>query len=129
LEVVKELASTFRASFTASALRTVVLGTHPAMVICSSVNRRVWFKTSSELSGLLWPNRQTSSDTLAAHLLRQSGFGEDTAEVDADAWIDHEDAENYVLIESSVKVTAELVVSVLWWKDQAQIRNLLEKDE
>ena len=129
LEVVKDLARTFQASFTATAQRAVDLGAHPAMVICSSINKRQWFKASLELEGLVWPNRQTSKDTLAAELLQRSDFGEATDEVDADAWIDHEDAANYVLVESSVKVTPELVVSVLWWKDQAQIRDLSSDDQ
>jgi hypothetical protein len=73
---------------------------------------------------VLWPNNQTSKDTLAYELLKRSDYGEATDEVDADTWIDHENAEDYVLVESSVKVTPELVVSVLWWKDQSQIRDL-----
>lgn len=124
LEVVKELANIFRTSFTATALRSVDLGAHPAMVICSSLSKRVWFKASAELERLLWPNRLTSRDTLAYKLLRQSDYGDAVDEVDADAWIDHGNAADYVLVESSVKVTPELVVSVLWWKDQSQIRDL-----
>ena len=126
LEIFKELANTFRASFTATARRTVDLGAHPAMVICSSQSKRVWFKASAELEGVLWPNKQTSKDTLAYDLLRSPDFGEATEEVDADAWIDHENAADYVLVESSVKVTPELVVSILWWKDQSQLRDLDE---
>src|SRR5258708_5589091 len=122
LEVIKELRDVFRASFTATARRVVDLGAHPAMVICSSLSKRVWFKASSELEGVLWPNNQTSKDTLAYELLKRSDYGEATDEVDADAWIDHENAADYVLVESSVKVTPELVVSVLWWKDQSQLR-------
>jgi Zn-dependent peptidase ImmA (M78 family) len=124
LVVIKELRDVFRASFTATARRVVDLGAHPAMVICSSLTKRVWFKASSEIEGRFWPNNQTSKDTLAYELLKRSDYGEATEEVDADAWIDHENAEDYVLIESSVKVTPELAVSVLWWKDQAQIRDL-----
>jgi len=124
LVVIKDLARTFRASFTATARRVVDLGAHPAMVICSSLTKRVWFKASSELEGVLWPNNQTRKDTLAYELLNRADYGETTGEVDADAWIDHENAEDYVLIESSVKVTPELVVSILWWKDQSQIRDL-----
>lgn len=124
LEVVKDLAGVFAASFTATARRTVDLGAHPAMVICSSLSKRVWFKASSEVEGVLWPNNQTSRDTLAYELLKRSDYGEATDEVDADAWIDHENAADYVLVESSVKVTPELVVSVLWWKDQSQLRDL-----
>lgn len=124
LPVIKALAHTFRASFTATARRVVDLGAHPAMVICSSLTNRIWFKASSELEGLLWPNNQTSRDTLAYELLKRSEYGEATDEMDTNAWIDHENAEAYVLVESSVKVTPELVVSVLWWKDQSQIRDL-----
>jgi Zn-dependent peptidase ImmA (M78 family) len=124
LQVVKELAGVFSASFTATARRTVDLGAHPAIVICSSLSNRVWFKASSELEGVLWPNNQTSKDTLAYELLKRSDYGEGTDEVDADAWIDHENAADYVLVESSMKVTSELVVSILWWKDQSQLRDL-----
>jgi Zn-dependent peptidase ImmA (M78 family) len=124
LEIIKELRDVFCASFTATARRVVDLGAHPAMVICSSLTKRVWFKASAELEGLLWPNNQTSKDTLAYELLKRSDYGEATDEVDADAWIDHESAEDYALVESSVKVTPKLVVSVLWWKDQSQIRDL-----
>lgn len=124
LEVVKELRDAFRASFTATARRVVDLGAHPAMVICSSLSKRVWFKASPELEGLLWPNKQTSKDTLAYELLKRSDYGEAADEVDANVWIDHESAEGYWLVESSVKVTPDLAVSVLWWKDQSQIRDL-----
>lgn len=124
LETIKDLAGTFRASFTATARRTVDLGAHPAIVICSSISKRIWFKASSELEAVLWPNRNTSKDTLAYELLTRTDFGEATDEVDADAWIDHENAGDYVLVESSVKVTPELVVSVLWWKDQSQLQDL-----
>jgi Zn-dependent peptidase ImmA (M78 family) len=124
LEVIKQLRDVFRASFTATARRVVDLGAHPAMVICSSLTKRVWFKASAEIEGRLWPNNQTSKDTLAYELLKRSDYGEATEEVDADAWIDRENSEDYVLVESSVKVTPELAVSVLWWKDQAQIRDL-----
>jgi len=124
LEVVKELAGVFTASFTATARRAVDLGAHPAMVICSSLSKRVWFKASSEVEGMLWPNNQTSRDTLAYELLKRSDYGEAADEVDADAWINHENAADYVLVESSMKVTPELVVSILWWKDQSQLRDL-----
>ncbi len=124
LDVIKDLAEIFRASFTATALRTVDLGAFPTMVVCSGPTSREWFKASSEVDGVLWPNKQTSKDTLAYSLLKQSDYGDATDEVDADAWIDHENAANYVLVESSIKVTPELVISVLWWKDQSQLRDL-----
>ncbi len=124
LEVIKDLAGLFRASFTATARRTIDLGAHPAMIVCSSIKGRQWFKASTELERVLWPNKSTSKDSLAYKLLATDSLTEASEEVDADAWIDHENASDYVLVESSVKVTAELVVSVLWWKDQTQITDL-----
>lgn len=128
LEAVRDLSGIFRASLTATARRIVELGAHPAMVICSSSVKREWYKASGEIDGRLRPHRYLSKDSLAYELLRKPGFPEAVEEVDADAWIDHPDAADYVLVESSVKVTPELVVTVLWWKDEAQILDLRDDE-
>lgn len=128
LETVHDLSGVFRASLTATARRVVELGAYQAMIICSSSAKREWYKASGELDGRLRPYRHLSKDSLAYELLRKPGFPEAAEEVDADAWIDHPDAADYVLVESSVKVTPELVVTLLWWKDEAQILDL-EHDE
>lgn len=94
------------------------------MIVCSSLKGRQWFKASSEVEKLLWPHKQLSEDTLAYQLLKNTSSSEISEEVDADAWIEHENAQNYVVVESSVRVTQELVLSVLWWKDQSQITDL-----
>lgn len=122
LEAVRDLSGIFRASLTATARRVVELGAHPAMVICSSSVKREWYKASGEIDGRLRPHRYLSKDSLAYELLRKPGFPEVVDEVDA--WIHHPDAADYVLVESSVKVTPELVITVLWWKDEAQILDL-----
>ncbi len=124
LEVIKDLASLFRASFTATAQRTIDLGAYPAMIVCSSIKKRQWFKASTELERRLWPHKYTNKDTLAHELLSNDSLTQASEEIDADAWIDHENSADHVLVESSVKVTSELVVSVLWWKDQSQITDL-----
>lgn len=124
LETVLDLSGVFRASLTATARRVVELGAYPAMVICSSSVKREWYKANREIEGRLRPHRFLNKDSSAYELLRKPGFSETTEEVDADAWIDHPDAADYVVVESSVKVTPELVVTVLWWKDETQILDL-----
>ncbi len=124
LETVRNLSGVFRTSLAATARRVVELGAYPAMVICSSSTKREWYKASGEIDKRLRPHRVLSKDTLAHELMQAPGYRESTEEVDADAWIDHPDASDYVLVESSIKVTAELVVTVLWWKDQAQLLDL-----
>lgn len=124
LETIRDLAEQFKASLTATARRVVDLGGHPAMVICSSRNKREWFRGSAEVDRKLWPHTYLSADTLASELFDEPGYLEAMEEVDADAWIDHENAADYVVVESSVKVTADLVLTVLWWKNQTQILEL-----
>lgn len=43
-ETVRELATQFQTSLTATTIRLVELGSYPAMVVCSERARRIWFK-------------------------------------------------------------------------------------
>ena len=121
LDTVQAIASTFNTSMTATALRVVELGMWPAMVVCNSKDKRQWFKRGRDVPDKIWPLRTLAEGSVAFGLLRDAGSTSGTDEVDADAWIELPDAGDYSLVESSFKVTPELVVSVIWWKDQAQL--------
>jgi len=124
LTTVQELAGMFTTSLTATALRIVDLGIWPSMVACYSRDKRQWFKRGCDVPEKIWPLKVLSEDSLAFALLREPEATSATDEVDADAWIDLPDASEYTVVESSFKVTPELVVSILWWKDQAQLEAL-----
>lgn len=124
LATAQELAGMFTTSLTATALRIVDLGIWPSMVVCYSKDKRQWFKRGRDVPEKIWPLKALSEDSLAFALLREAEATSATEEVDADAWIDLPDASEYVVVESSFKVTPELVVSILWWKDQAQLEAL-----
>ena len=126
LDTVQDIAATFNTSLTATALRTVELGMWPSMVVCCSKDKRQWFKRGHDVPEKIWPLRVLAADTLAFALLSEAGATSGTDEVDADAWIDLPDAGDYTVVESSFKVTPELVVSIVWWKDQAQLAALEE---
>ena len=51
------------------------------------------------------------------------------ADVDSDVWFTHEDAHKYVVREDSLKITSDLVLSILWWKDESQILALEDEEE
>jgi Zn-dependent peptidase ImmA (M78 family) len=127
LATVEELAGVFTTSLTATTLRIVDLGMWPSMVVCYSKDTRQWFKRGRDVPDNVWPLRALSEDSAAFVLLRDPNGSSATEEVDADAWIDLPDAGDYTVIESSFKVTPELVVSLLWWKDQAQLEALDER--
>ena len=129
LETVQGLAGTFRSSMTSTACRIVEMRTHPLMVVCSTKTNRRWYKAATELAELAKPLKYLGKDTLAFKLFNEAGYQGQVEEVDADAWIDHPDAADYEIVESSFRVTDDLVVSVLWWKDESQLRDLLRATE
>jgi hypothetical protein len=45
-------------------------------------------------------------------------------DVDAEEWIDREDADEYVVREHSRRIKDGRVLTLLWWKDQRQINAL-----
>lgn len=126
LSTVQEIAGMFVTSLTATALRVVDLGMWPAMALCYSRDKRQWFKRGRDVPDKIWPLRVLSEDSLAFTLLKDPNGSSATEEVDADAWIDLPDAGEHTVVESSFKATPELVVTLLWWKDQEQLEALEE---
>ena len=124
-ETIHGLAGTFKSSMTSTACRIVEMRTHSLMVVCSTKTNRRWYRAATELAELAKPLKYLSKDTLAFGLFNDVGYGGQVDAVDADAWIDRPDAGDYEIVESSFRVTEDLVVSVLWWKDESQLRDLL----
>jgi Zn-dependent peptidase ImmA (M78 family) len=114
----------FNTSMTATAIRLVRQGPLPSMLICSSSQKREWFVASSEVERRLWPRRDMGLNTAAYELLQGRSVPDRAQDVDADEWIDHEDAEEYVVREHSRKIGDGRVLTLLWWKDQGQVRDL-----
>lgn len=130
LETVKALADSFQTSLTATAIRLVQHGSYPSMVICSNATGRKWFVRSRDLEEVnLWPRRDLSQDSLAFGLLRGTKSTTGPEDVDADAWIDQCDAGEYVVKEDSVKIAPDLVLTLLWWKDESQLQDLSDDSE
>lgn len=122
LETVSDLANQFQASLTATAIRFVEHGSFPCMVVFHSPSGREWFFGSKEVDGKLWPHKQLDEYSFAHDLLsgkikgpRISGL------VDADTWINHPHAGQYDLFESSVLISADRTLTLLWWKNETMI--------
>jgi len=48
--------------------------------------------------------------------------------VQADGWLTHPEAEKYELLEDSVRFRDGSILSLLWWKDEKQIIDLIDVD-
>lgn len=124
-QTVRELATTFETSLTATAIRLVQNASYQAMVICSSATGREWFIPGPDLDRKIWPRRDLSCDTVAYQLLTTNAESPGPTDLDADAWIDHSDAHEYVVKEDSVRIATDTVLSLLWWKNESQVMDLL----
>jgi hypothetical protein len=129
LETVRDLASTFRMSRTATAIRLVNYGSFPAMLIYYAEGQRRWFlRPSSEIPSSLWPSQRPEPHSLAAGLL--AGKSDNASgEVRADHWFERDDAERYYVRESCFKTGADSIVVMLWWENEQQLIDIAEEDE
>lgn len=126
---VERLANRFRTSMTATAIRLVEQGSFPAMIACSELGRRRWFLRGPAVPEDLWPFTEPGRDTVAYDLLRTSAEPPGPVDVGADGWIDHPDSYRYRLREDSIRVPPNLVLTLLWWKDESQILDLDENED
>lgn len=126
---VDQLAGRFRTSSTATAIRLVEQGSFPAMIICNQPGRRRWFLRGPAVPDELWPVIEPGRDTVAYDLLRTAAAAPGPVDVVAAGWIDHPDAHRYQVREDSIRVPPNLVLTLLWWKDERQILELDDEDD
>jgi hypothetical protein len=127
---VGELSKIFRVSRTATAIRLIELGDMPAMIVCHDQATRLWSGRSSTVPSTLWTLPRPGSGSVASRLLADPSMPEPGPTlVDADEWIDKADAARYSLTEDSVRAGMGMVLTLLWWKDEAQILDEESDDE
>lgn len=129
LDTVRELGEKFQTSLTATAIRLVEHGSYPGMVVCNSSKGRKWFVRGRDVSNRLWPVEIPGKNTLAHNLLRGSTTVHAAIDADADEWFTHPASGNYTIHEESVRISNELILSLLWWNDEQQLIDLQEEDE
>jgi hypothetical protein len=125
LDAIKKLADQFRTSLTATILRYVEFGPFPCMVLMHSRAGLEWHRGSAGIDGRFWPCKQLDEYSFAYDLLKEGASASSSGVVDADTWINHPKAERYELVESSMLIGPDRVLSLLWWKNEKMITELL----
>jgi len=127
-ETARDLAGVYQTSLTATAIRLVELGSAPSMIVCSSRLGRRWFIKGPDVPAL-FPREQPLSYTTAAGMLTGGTVIEGPSEVCAEGWIDDPDSSRFSLVEDSIRISADLVLSLLWWKNEEQLIELLRTED
>jgi Zn-dependent peptidase ImmA (M78 family) len=128
LEAVRELAMKFETSLTATAIRLVRHGSFPATVVYLTQGVRKWFVAGPDVPRALWPREAPSRNTVAGELLRGGSAFPKPQCVQADGWVMHPRSECYELMEDSVKFRDGSILSLLWWKNEKQIVDLMDDE-
>ncbi len=119
------LADRFETSNTATAIRLVGFGSYPGMVVCHGLEGRNWYTPGPDVPSVIRPHRELHHETAAFGLLFGNQDVSRSMLVDADDWIDHRDAHRYTIYEHSISVSSDTIVTLLWWKDEAQLVDLV----
>jgi IrrE N-terminal-like domain len=128
LQAARELAYKFDTSLAATAIRLVQHGSFPAMVVYLTQGARKWFVAGPDVPSVLSPRDKPSKRTVAWDLMQLGSNEPGPSTVQADGWLTHPEAENYELLEDSVRFRDGSVLSLLWWKNEKQIIDLMEDD-
>ena len=111
---VEKVADRFKTSMTATAIRLVESNLFPAIVICHSQKRRLWFNQSQDV-----PKRWFPKDTLeiesSAFTIAYGKRGRDLQhrKVNASVWFDHHEAADYEVWEQSIPYGKDKVLTLV----------------
>lgn len=128
LDTAQEMAGLFTTSLRATALRLVQLGPKPSIIVVTAGGKRDWFRRGAEVPDAFWPHVDVQKGSGADRLLRTRERRTQPTSVRADLWIEVEGADNYEIVEHSVRVSETEVVTLLWWQDESQITDFMDSE-
>jgi hypothetical protein len=128
-QTVRELCSLFQTSITATAIRLVELGSFPAIIVCNSKQGRRWQFRGADVPFDIQLRDMPGAYTNTQDLLQGKVSTAKPETTRASDWITHPRSRYYSIHEDSVKVTEDLVLSLLWWKDEKQLLDLEDCEE
>ncbi len=104
-KTIKDIASEFRCSVLATALRIVDLNVAPLSFIMIHDGRRVWFRNSRDIASEWFPKESPDPDSFAFDLSFDVGKAAAGArKVPASSWFDRWNADRLELLEDSIRV-------------------------
>jgi hypothetical protein len=122
---VEEIERVFAVSRCAAALRLVDLGSYDAMLLRhNGRGERMWFHGSRRVDGKLWPAKTLSRDSDAFDILNNGKGSQRPLKVDADDWINHPRARDYMIREHSITY-GDGILTLLWWDDPSMVDDLI----
>lgn len=108
------LADEFSTSLTATAIRLIEGDHSPARAICHGSSGRKWFVRAPSVPSRWFPRDSLDSESFAFDML----YGKAKAnaiprKIGADAWFDRREADKYQLLEQTIQISAEEILTLV----------------
>jgi hypothetical protein len=115
-EAIDEIRCDFRANRTATALRMVDYGPEPAMLICHSQQKRLWFKRGRNVPQRWFPRDELDAESSALDVLHGSIERTRRSLIGADAWFDRREAQSFEVYQQTIKSSNGNALSIIAFK-------------
>lgn len=120
--LIQNVAKEFSASFTATAIRIVECNEFPCLLVCHGLHGRKWFTRSPDVPRRWFPRDQVELDSSAFNILfGQQANDRKPERVPAQAWFDRREAEDFDVLEQSMRLNGQEVLSALTLRDEKML--------
>jgi hypothetical protein len=109
---VERLATEFRTSITATALRFVEF-TPSVMLISHAAHGRKWFKPAKDIPSRWFPRDELDTDSYAFDVLHGEKDRSRIVRIGADAWFNRSEARRYEIFEETIRIGANDILTLL----------------
>jgi IrrE N-terminal-like domain len=121
MHVVRKLSEIFNTSQTATAIRLVEMNALPVLLTSHSRKGRNWFARSRSVNASWFPSSELSSDSSAFLMVFGKGpSAMPPKSLSASKWFPRLDASRYEVIEESIRVAGNEVLTLLAFKDSSR---------
>jgi len=118
-EAVRGVASRFRTSLTATAIRMIESKEFPAILVSYRAEKRRWFIRAPQVPERWFPREELDPDSIAYKIMGgKEAFCEEPYAVSADAWFDFQENDEYEVSEHSIRISKNEVLSIIVFDDE-----------
>ncbi|MDP1644422.1 MAG: ImmA/IrrE family metallo-endopeptidase [Thiobacillus sp.] len=121
---IRNLASIFKTSFTATAIRYVESNASPVMIVCHGRNGRKWFKRSRDIPERWFPRDDLDADSYAFDVLFGDRGEHAPALIDASAWFNRHEADRYEVREQTISIGSGEILTLLHISDEEMLAEI-----
>lgn len=118
---VEEIATAFRTSVPATALRFVDLTPYDVILVCHNQQGRRWFKRGPRIPERWFPRDDLDADSYAFDVLYKKRPRSHIALMPAAAWFDQREAERYELNEETIALSSDDILTMLTIRDDGMM--------